>query len=102
MKIFSTSITAEVGLANSSVVDGCFGSQYSTLEGNGAVKNRENVASPTNARACDNTVQYNGEGGIRTRGTGYYPYDGLANRCLQPLGHLSGLFTIGELSIYTN
>jgi hypothetical protein len=30
-----------------------------------------------------------GEGGIRTRGTGYYPYDGLANRCLQPLGHLS-------------
>ena len=31
----------------------------------------------------------NGEGGIRTRGRGYYPYDGLANRCLQPLGHLS-------------
>jgi hypothetical protein len=36
---------AMVALANSSVVDGCFGSQYSTLEGNGAVKNRENVAS---------------------------------------------------------
>jgi len=33
----------------------------------------------------------NGEGGIRTRGTGLYPYDGLANRCLQPLGHLSKL-----------
>jgi hypothetical protein len=32
----------------------------------------------------------NGEGGIRTRGTGVHPYDGLANRCLQPLGHLSG------------
>jgi hypothetical protein len=32
----------------------------------------------------------NGEGGIRTRGTGCYPYDGLANRYLQPLGHLSG------------
>ena len=31
----------------------------------------------------------NGEGGIRTRGTGLYPYDGLANRCLKPLGHLS-------------
>jgi hypothetical protein len=31
----------------------------------------------------------NGEGGIRTRGRGLYPYDGLANRCLQPLGHLS-------------
>ena len=25
----------------------------------------------------------NGEGGIRTRGTGLYPYDGLANRCLK-------------------
>ena len=31
----------------------------------------------------------NGEGGIRTRGTSIHPYDGLANRCLQPLGHLS-------------
>ncbi len=31
----------------------------------------------------------NGEGGIRTRGRGVYPYDGLANRCLKPLGHLS-------------
>ena len=30
-----------------------------------------------------------GEGGIRTRDTGLTPYDGLANRCLQPLGHLS-------------
>ena len=30
-----------------------------------------------------------GEGGIRTRGRGIRPYDGLANRCLQPLGHLS-------------
>jgi len=25
----------------------------------------------------------NGEGGIRTRGTGLYPYDGLANRCTE-------------------
>ena len=31
----------------------------------------------------------NGEGGIRTRGTSIHSYDGLANRCLQPLGHLS-------------
>jgi len=31
----------------------------------------------------------NGEGGIRTRGAGLYPHDGLANRCLKPLGHLS-------------
>ena len=38
--------------------------------------------------------QKNGEGGIRTRGTGVYPYDGLANRCLKPLGHLSKYFNI--------
>jgi hypothetical protein len=30
-----------------------------------------------------------GERGIRTLGTGKPPYAGLANRCLQPLGHLS-------------
>ena len=30
-----------------------------------------------------------GEGGIRTRGRALTPYDGLANRYLQPLGHLS-------------
>ena len=30
-----------------------------------------------------------GEGGIRTLGTGFSPYNGLANRRLQPLGHLS-------------
>ena len=30
-----------------------------------------------------------GEGGIRTLGTGVSPYNGLANRRLQPLGHLS-------------
>src|SRR5450755_2922093 len=33
-----------------------------------------------------------GEGGIRTPGTGVSPYNGLANRRLQPLGHLSGKF----------
>jgi hypothetical protein len=32
-----------------------------------------------------------GEGGIRTPGTGFGPYNGLANRRLQPLGHLSGV-----------
>ena len=31
-----------------------------------------------------------GEGGIRTPDTGVSPYNGLANRRLQPLGHLSG------------
>jgi hypothetical protein len=30
-----------------------------------------------------------GEAGIRTLGTGFGPYNGLANRRLQPLGHLS-------------
>ncbi len=39
----------------------------------------------------------NGEGGIRTRGTGVHPYDGLANRCLQPLGHLSKLLRYNNL-----
>ena len=33
-----------------------------------------------------------GEGGIRTPDTGVSPYNGLANRRLQPLGHLSGDF----------
>src|SRR5260221_12364088 len=32
-----------------------------------------------------------GEGGIRTPGRGFSPYNGLANRRLQPLGHLSGV-----------
>ena len=32
----------------------------------------------------------NGETGIRTPDTGLSPYNGLANRRLQPLGHLSG------------
>ena len=34
----------------------------------------------------------NGEGGIRTRGAGNTPLNGLANRRLQPLGHLSGVY----------
>src|SRR3954454_19018745 len=35
-------------------------------------------------------MQENGETGIRTPDTGLTPYNGLANRRLQPLGHLSG------------
>ena len=31
-----------------------------------------------------------GEAGIRTLGRGFSPYNGLANRRLQPLGHLTG------------
>ena len=41
-------------------------------------------------RRAGERAEKSGEGGIRTRGTGNNPYDGLANRCLQPLGHLSG------------
>jgi hypothetical protein len=33
-----------------------------------------------------------GEGGIRTLDTGVSPYNGLANRRLQPLGHLSVVY----------
>src|SRR6185437_3890533 len=35
------------------------------------------------------TVNSGGEGGIRTPDRGVSPYNGLANRRLQPLGHLS-------------
>src|ERR1043165_96489 len=38
-----------------------------------------------------------GEGGIRTRDTTFGSYNGLANRRLQPLGHLSGGECFGEL-----
>ncbi len=40
---------------------------------------------------CRGRLQKNGEGGIRTRGTRMTPYNGLANRRLKPLGHLSRL-----------
>ena len=33
---------------------------------------------------------YGGEGGIRTLGTGISQYNGLANRRIRPLCHLSG------------
>ncbi len=39
--------------------------------------------------SLSSTDRPNGEGGIRTRGTGLNPYDGLANRWFQPLTHLS-------------
>jgi hypothetical protein len=35
-----------------------------------------------------------GEGGIRTLGTGVSPYNGLANRRIRPLCHLSGVRAI--------
>ena len=34
-------------------------------------------------------AEFGGEEGIRTLGTAFQPYNGLANRRLQPLGHLS-------------
>src|SRR3989475_5837512 len=40
----------------------------------------------------------NGEGGIRTPDRGISPYNGLANRRLQPLGHLS--FEVRKLAIH--
>src|SRR3989338_4322602 len=46
-------------------------------------------ADPTriNERTC--FAETNGEGGIRTLGTGLLPYSGLANRRFRPLSHLS-------------
>ena len=44
------------------------------------------------AALCTNMqdgAKENGEGGIRTLGASNNPHDGLANRCLKPLGHLS-------------
>jgi hypothetical protein len=39
-----------------------------------------------------------GEGGIRTLGTGVSPYNGLANRRIRPLCHLSKPFKANNLS----
>src|SRR5271157_4866605 len=47
------------------------------------------MAEVTGNRGIENS---GGEGGIRTPGTGFSPYNGLANRRLQPLGHLSGVY----------
>ena len=40
-----------------------------------------------------------GEGGIRTLGTGVSPYNGLANRRIRPLCHLSGERLNGPLAL---
>src|SRR5713101_6673608 len=48
------------------------------------------VGEPSEALAKDG-----GEGGIRTPGRGFGPYNGLANRRLQPLGHLSAALPAG-------
>ena len=58
---------------------------------------------PASAGACQPSLaqraKAGGEGGIRTLGRGFSPYNGLANRRLQPLGHLtvSILLTISAI-----
>jgi hypothetical protein len=49
---------------------------------------------------CDLQGKMNagGEGGIRTPGTGFSQYNGLANRRLKPLGHLSGVLGFNRLA----
>ncbi len=41
---------------------------------------------------------YGGEGGIRTPGRSFGPYNGLANRRIQPLCHLSAVVPADEAS----
>src|SRR5688572_8745038 len=50
---------------------------------------RHCVCTKENSPQVDDLQGVNGEGGIRTPGTDFSPYNGLANRRLQPLGHLS-------------
>ncbi len=47
---------------------------------------KTNSARPENVSG---RAAFNGDGGIRTLDTGLTPYNGLANRRLQPLGHVS-------------
>ena len=42
-----------------------------------------------------------GEAGIRTLGRALRPYNGLANRRLQPLGHLTASLSIRDKDTYT-
>jgi hypothetical protein len=47
-----------------------------------------------NDRKYKKNIISGGEGGIRTPDRGVSPYNGLANRRLQPLGHLSGVLRL--------
>ena len=60
------------------------------LSGDVVTEWRKRIAVRVNAR------KHGGEGGIRTLGTGVSPYNGLANRRIRPLCHLSG---VGNLSV---
>src|SRR5919108_5333714 len=46
-----------------------------------------NTSSTSSTSTTSSSVY--GEGGIRTLGRAFRPYNGLANRRLQPLGHLT-------------
>ena len=52
------------------------------------IENGKMRAGPTKPRRTRCSGR-NGAGGVRTLDTGLSPYAGLANRCLQPLGHRS-------------
>jgi hypothetical protein len=56
-----------------------------------AVLQGRNLA-PHSTALLEGLADSGGEGGIRTPDRGVSPYNGLANRRLQPLGHLSGRF----------
>ena len=49
----------------------------------------ESAGLPTEARSRVRRAKVGGEAGIRTLDTAFGPYNGLANRRLQPLGHLT-------------
>ena len=67
------------------------GFQCSLVE-SGGVNTATTEVGGTNEKARENACfsGKSGERGIRTPDTGLNPYNGLANRRLQPLGHLSG------------
>ena len=50
---------------------------------------KKHTVAPWCEPLCEKLSELGGERGIRTPDTDLCPYDGLANRCLQPLGHLS-------------
>ena len=69
---------------------GRYGPRFGTqLSAQSTVPNKRRLVSSFTSRTYETPTMLNGEGGIRTRGTGLTPYDGLANRCFQPLSHLS-------------
>ena len=64
---------------------------WKLLENNGRIAHNDIAAQNLARRSVVNpaNVFQSGETGIRTPDTGLTPYNGLANRRLQPLGHLS-------------